>query len=202
MIKLYGIPASRASRCLWMLEELGVQYENVPVNFIGEAQKPDYLKLNPNGKVPTLDDDGLILFESLAINLHLARKHGVAPFWPASEDDRDRAVQWSLWAMTSVEPPLMEVAIHRAFLPEAQRDEEKAKAGELGLLKPLGVLETSLAGRSHLLGDDFSAADLNVAAVLFIAETYGRVDISSFANVKRWLDACTGRASFGRAMSG
>ena len=73
MIKLYGIPASRASRCLWMLEELGVQYENVPVNFIGEAQKPDYLKLNPNGKVPTLDDDGLILFESLAINLHLAR---------------------------------------------------------------------------------------------------------------------------------
>ena len=76
MIKLYGIPASRTSRCIWMLEELGVKYENIPTNFIGEAQKPDYLKLNPNGRVPTLDDERHRLFESLAMNLHLARKYG------------------------------------------------------------------------------------------------------------------------------
>jgi glutathione S-transferase len=90
--------------------------------------------------------------------------------------------------------------MHRAFLPAEHRDEEKAKLGELGLLKPLGVLETTLAGRDYLLGADFSAADLNVACVLGVVESYGKVDISSFANTKRWLDACTGRASFGRAM--
>ncbi len=75
MIKLYGIPASRAARCLWMLEELDLEYENVPTHFIGDSKKPDYLKLNPNGKLPTLDDDGLVVWESMAINLYLARKY-------------------------------------------------------------------------------------------------------------------------------
>ncbi|HXZ88731.1 MAG TPA: glutathione S-transferase N-terminal domain-containing protein, partial [Candidatus Binataceae bacterium] len=77
-IKLYGIPQSRSARCLWILEELGLPYENIPVDFIGEAQKPEYLKINPNGRIPALDDDGVVLFESLAINLHLARKYGAA----------------------------------------------------------------------------------------------------------------------------
>jgi glutathione S-transferase len=202
MIVLYGVPMSRASRCLWMLEELGLDYENAPVHFIGEAQKPDFLKINPNGKVPALKDDGLILFESLAINLHLAAKYGKPPFWPASQDDRSRAIQWSLWAMTSVEPPLMQVATNRAFLPEDQRDEEKAKQGELELRRPLGVLETSLGGREHLLGRDFSAADLNVASVLMIAERFARVDLSAFPKVRAWLHAASARPSFGRALGG
>jgi glutathione S-transferase len=202
MIVLYGIPMSRASRCLWMLEELGLEYENVPVHFLGEAQKPDFLKINPNGKVPALKDDGLVLFESLAINLHLAAKYGKAPFWPASQDDRSRTIQWSLWAMTSVEPPLMQVAANRAFLPEDQRDEEQAAQGELALRRPLGVLETALGECKHLLGPDFSAADLNVASVLMVAETFARIDLSPFAKVRSWLRACMARPSLGRALPG
>src|SRR5258708_501291 len=107
-IKLYGIPQSRSSRCLWMLEELGAPYENVPVHFVGDTRKPEFLRINPNGHIPALDDDGLVLFESLAINLHLARKYGAPKrLWPEAPDDQSRSIQWSFWAMTEVEPQIV-----------------------------------------------------------------------------------------------
>jgi glutathione S-transferase len=198
MIKLYGIPASRASRCLWMLEELGVKYQNVPTSFIGDVHKPDYLKLNPNGHIPTLDDDGLILWESLAINLHLARKYGKGTLWPDSEDDQSRAIQWSIWAMTEAEPPVMEVLVNRAFAPEPQRDESKAKAGETKLQKPAGVLDGHLAGRDFMLGSRFTVADLNVHAVLGWTVTLGKMSYPKHPNLSRWLAACGQRPALGR----
>jgi len=165
-IKLYGIPQSRSARCLWILEELGLPYENIPVDFIGEAQKPEYLKINPNGRIPALDDDGVVLFESLAINLHLARKYGAAThLWPSSPDDQSRAIQWSIWAMTEVEPPIVKTLMNRLFLPEPQRVEAEAVEGERALRKALAVLDFSLRGRTWLLGDSFSVADLNLFAV-------------------------------------
>ena len=200
-IKLYGIPQSRASRCLWMLEELGVPYESVPVSFIGDAQKPDYLKINPNGKIPALDDDGLVLFESLAINLHLARKYdGGKGLWPKSADDQSRAVQWSIWSMTEVEPPVMKMLLNRVFLPEAQRSEAEAKAGEQGLQKPVGVLEGALRGRQYLLGDSFTVADLNAHAVLGWAWSIGKMKFDGTPNVAGWLKRCGGRPALARSM--
>jgi glutathione S-transferase len=198
MIKLYGIPASRAYRCLWMLEELGVPYENVRVSFIGEAQKPEFLAINPNGRIPALDDDGLVLFESLAINLHLARKYG-KDLWPVSPDDQSRAIQWSIWAMTEVEPPVMRVLMHRAFLPVEQRVAAEAQAGEAALRKPVGVLEGALRGRPHLLGDAFSVADLNVHSVLGWAPTFGKVGFGDTPGVEAWLRRCGERPAAKRA---
>ncbi len=197
MIKLYGIPQSRASRCLWMLEELGVPYEHVPVSFLGDAQKPDFLKINPNGRIPALEDDGLVLFESLAINLHLARKYGRG-FWPASPDDQSRAIQWSFWAMTEVEPPVMRVLMNRAFLPAEQRREEEARAGEQALRKPVGVLEGGLRGRPYLLGDAFTVADLNVHGVLGWAPTLGKVRFADAPDVDGWLKRCGERPALKR----
>jgi glutathione S-transferase len=200
-IKLYGIPMSRASRCLWMLEELGVPYENVPIHFVGDAQKPDYLKLNPNGRIPTLDDDGLLLFESLAINLHLARKYDAGKgLWPKAPDDQSRAIQWSIWAMTEAEPPVMKLLMNRAFLPEPQRNEAEAKAGEQALAKPIGVLEGALRGRPYLLGDSFTVADLNVDAVLGWASSIGKLKFESTPNVAGWLKRCGERPALARAM--
>jgi glutathione S-transferase len=199
VIKLYGIPASRASRSLWMLEELGVAYENVPTNFIGDAQKPDYLKINPNGKIPALvDDDGTVIWESLAINLYLAMKYGKGSFWPAGLADQGRAIQWSLWAMTTVEPPLMQVLMNRAFLPEGQRDAAQAEEGVRALEKPLAVLDGALAGRDTLLGGGFSVADLNVASVLTWAPTLGKIDLSPWPRTKAWLEAASKRPALGR----
>jgi glutathione S-transferase len=198
MIKLYGIPHSRAFRPLWMLEELGLEYENVPVNFVGDVKKPDYLKLNPNGRIPTLDDDGTVIWESLAINLYLAQKYGRGKLWPESEADQAHTLKWSFWAMTELEPPLMKILLNRTFLPEDQRQESEAKAGEGELQQPLRVLEGALEGRGYLLGSEFMAVDLNVCSVLSILSTFNLLDFSSYPNVSGWLAACTGRPSMGR----
>src|SRR2546422_10753603 len=86
MIKLYGIPRSRTIRPLWMLEELGLPYDNVKVSFVNETRTPEFLRLNPNGHIPVLQDSSLTLWESLAINLYLARKHDKA-LCPKTVDD-------------------------------------------------------------------------------------------------------------------
>jgi glutathione S-transferase len=202
MIKLYGIPASRASRCLWMLEELGVPYENVPTSFVGDVQKPEYLALNPNGHVPTLDDDGLVIWESMAINLHLARKYGAkAGLWPASEADQARTIMWSIWGMTELEPPVMKVIMNRAFLPEPQRKPEVADEGERELRKPLGVLEGALQKKPYLLGDAFTAADLDVHSILGVAATMGRVSFAAYPKLSDWHARCAGRPALARVFA-
>src|SRR5579863_1825837 len=113
MIKLYGTSMSRAGRCLWALEEVGAKYERIPVGFAdGGTRKPDYMKINPNGHVPSLDDNGTIIWESMAINLYLAEKYGKNGLWPAKVEDHARAYQWSFWAMTEVEPHLIAVMMN------------------------------------------------------------------------------------------
>ena len=197
MIKLYGITASRAFRSLWALEEVGAEYEQVQTSFTGDCKKPEYLAINPNGRVPALVDGDVTLFESLAINLYLAKKYD-GGLQPKGLDDEARAIQWSLWAMTEVEPPLMKVLMNRAFLPEDQRVPAEAEAGALAMEAPLGVLDQALADRPFLLGDTFSIADLNVASVLSVA-AFCKFDYSQFKNVKRWADACMSRPAVARA---
>jgi glutathione S-transferase len=197
MIKLYGIPMSRALRSLWALEEIGVEYEHVPVNFLTDAKKPEYLKINPNGRIPALVDGGLTLFESMAINLYLAKKYD-GGLQPKSLEDEARAVQWSFWGMSEIEPHLLKVLMHRVLLPQDQRSASEAEAGVTALQAPLRVLEGALASRSHLLGESFTIADLNVASVLSWASLVG-LDLSSFPRVKAWFGACLSRPAFARA---
>src|SRR5262245_65462598 len=107
MTKLYGVRQSRAMRSLWALEELGVPYEHVPIDFVTEAKKPEFKAINPNGKIPALVDGEVTLFESLAINLYLAKKYDKAGIQPATLEDEARAIQWSVWATTEIEPLLI-----------------------------------------------------------------------------------------------
>ena len=132
MIKLYGISQSRALRCLWALEEIGVPYEHVKTHFAtGETRRPDFLRLNPNGHIPVLRDGDLVLWESMAINLYLACRYDQHGLWPRSVEDEGRVYQWSLWAMTEAEEPLVTVLVNRLMLPEAQRSERKAAAASI-----------------------------------------------------------------------
>lgn len=199
MITLYGITRSRALRCLWMLEELGVPYERV-LTTQTDVKDPEYLKINPNAHIPAMVDDGLVLFESLAINLYLAEKYaGTSGLWPSTIEDRGRCYQWTVWAMTELEGYALEALRHRALLPEAQRSAEAAGKADVAIRKPLGVLEGALAQRPHLLGESFTVADLNVSAVAnwaFVA----KVPLGDFPKMSDWLQRCMARPTFRKAL--
>lgn len=193
MIKLYGVPASRASRSLWMLRELGLEFEHVPTPLgTGATRTAEFLKVNPNGHIPVLIDDTTVLWESMAINLYLARKYGAGTLWPNTLADEGRTFQWSFWVMTEVEGPLLTVLMHRRGLPAEQRDAALAGANEAKLAKPFGVLEGALRGRAYLLGAAFSAVDLNVASVVSWAPR-SAVDLTPWPQLTAWLRRCTER---------
>ncbi len=198
MIRLYGVAASRAFRSLWMLEELGLPYEQVPTNFAtGDTRKPEFLSINPNGHIPALVDGETTLWESMAINLYLARKYD-GGLWPRSIEGEGHAIQWSFWVMTEVEEPLLTALMNRVFLPEDQRDAEKARDGVERLEGPLAVLDGALEGRDHLLEDRFTVADLNVASVLSWASLAG-LDLTTRPRVASWLEGCLSRPAVTRA---
>ena len=123
MLTIYGVYRSRASRNIWLATELGIAFKHVPVmqlyRLSPEAAKttlhtrsPEFLKVNPNGHIPSIDDDGLVLHESLAINLYLAKKHG-GPLAPANLPEDGLMTMWALWAVTEVEPQSIQVLYHR-----------------------------------------------------------------------------------------
>ncbi len=198
MIKLYGIPRSRTIRPLWMLEELGIPYDNVQVSFVNETRTPEFLRLNPNGHIPVLQDGDLTIFESMAINLYLARKYDKG-LWPKTVEDEGRAFQWSFWAMTELEEPVITAVTHRWSFPPEQRDPNKAEDAAERFKTPLRVLDGVLAGRQYLLGNAFNVADLNVASVLSSAPLAG-LDLSSAPNALGWLVRCTDRPAFTRVI--
>jgi glutathione S-transferase len=191
-LKIYGVPMSRAFRALWMANELGLDYENVPIHFAdGTAKTPEYLAVNPNGKIPAIDDDGMKLWESMAINLYLARKHDKG-LWLKSPEAEAQAIQWSVWVMAEVEKPALAMLMNRVFRPEDQRDAKAAAEGEQQLQAPLKVLDQALAKTGYLIGSSFTVADLNVASVLSWAK-FARVDLSAYPNVDKWLAAALQR---------
>jgi glutathione S-transferase len=198
MIKVYGVSMSRAFRPLWLLEELGVAYEHVPTNMAdGGTRTPEFLAVNPNGHVPALADGDTVLWESMAINLYLAKKYD-GGLQPKTVEDEGHALKWSFWVMTEVEGPILEVLFNRVIRPEAERDAAVADKAEAQLAAPLAVLNGALEGKSCLLGDAFTVADLNVASVLLWGKL-SRMDLSKWANVERWLGACLSRPAVKRA---
>ncbi|HKV53128.1 MAG TPA: glutathione S-transferase family protein [Candidatus Binataceae bacterium] len=196
MLTLYGTSKSRSARSLWALEELGVKYEHVPVE-VPKAKSPEHLQRNPNGHIPVLDDDGHRIWESMAINLYLAEKYGKAPFWPTNAAGHGDCYKWSFFGMTEVEPHLMTLLMQRVFLPADQRDEKAAQKATDSLKAPLKVLDDQLKNHAHLLGSDFTVADLNVAAVLSFA-MLAKLDMSATPAAQAWLQKSLGREANAR----
>ena len=200
MRTLYGITPSRAFRPLWVLEELGLDYRQVGVDYRGAAlEDPAYLALNPNGRIPTLVDDDLVLWESMAIDLYLARRYaGDRGLWPDTIQGEALTWQWSFWVMGEIEHPLLSVLMHRRLLPEPRRDAAKVSRN-LGLLqRPFDVLERALEGRRYLIDDRFTIADLNVAAVMSWCLP-ARVPLHDHPSTRDWLGRCLARPARKRA---
>jgi len=193
-LKIYGIPQSRAARVLWMARELGIPHESIPVHFTKTQESPDLLKANPNARIPAIDDNGFTLYESMAINLYLARKYGAGKeIALTSLEDDARATQWSFWVMTELERPLLANLLHvLGMRPISDADLEQCKQD---MDRPLKVLDVHLAGQPYLLGPTFTAADLNVASVLMWARA-GKLNLSAWPKVEDWLKRCMSRPAF------
>jgi glutathione S-transferase len=190
-LRIYGVARTRAFRALWIANELGLDYQHIPVE-IGEAgaRKPEYLAINPNGRLPAIDDGGFTLWESLAITLYLAKKHAAGRLYPTTLEGEAKAWQWSLWSVQEVDRGVNIWSLHAVRLPPEDRDPQRLAEALKVLDPPFKVLEGALAGRSYLLGDEFTVADLNVAAVISRAID---MDLSARPRVGAWLKRCLER---------
>jgi glutathione S-transferase len=202
MLTIYGVYRSRASRNIWLAEELGIPFRQVPViqhyrtvpAGMLHTQSPEFLKINPSGLIPSIDDDGLVLNESLAINLYLARKHG-GPVAAANVAEEGQIAMWSLWAATGVEPHAINVLYHRLGNPNGAKDPKIADAAVEALKGPFAVLDKALARTGWLVGDRFTVADLNAAEIVRYAQAAPEL-FEAAPRVKAWLAACQARPAF------
>jgi glutathione S-transferase len=198
-LRIYGIARTRAFRALWVAKELGLDYEHLPIE-IGDAgaRAPEFLSINPNGRLPFIADDGFVLFESLAITLYLAKKHSNGKLYPGTLEDEARTWQWTLWALNEVDRGVNIWSLHAVRLPPAERDAARRDEALKVLKAPFNVLDAALAKQPYLLGGDFTVADLNVAAVISRAID---MDLSAVPRLKAWLTRCLDRPTARAALA-
>jgi glutathione S-transferase len=198
-LRIYGIARTRAFRAIWMAEELGLAYEHLPIE-IGDAgaRAPEFLRINPNGRLPFIDDDGFVLFESLAITLYLAKKHSPGKLYPGTLEGEAKAWQWTSWALNEVDRGVNIWSLHAVRLPPAERDAAKREEALKVVAAPFKVLDAALAAQDYLLGDDFTVADLNVAAVISRAVD---MDLAAVPKLMAWLTRCLERPAARKALA-
>jgi glutathione S-transferase len=167
MLKLYGAPPTRALRVIWLLNELGLKYEMVPVNILkGETRHQDFLALNPAAKVPVLVDGSVVLTESAAIQLYLAEKNPQAGFIPNALDDRAQMYRWIFFLVTEIEQPLWRIARHTTIYPKEKRLPQEIDLARQDGMQMVAVLERHMEKREFIVGDRPSVADFNAAYTL------------------------------------
>ncbi len=203
MIRLYGSPRTRANRVMWLLEEMGLEYElREAFEKPGDPPTEEVQRLNPNAKVPVLVSGDFVMWESLAINLHLVDRHG-GDLAAKSQAGKAAVLQWTLWTATELEPRVLEVSRNRLPQLDREPDEARAQEAERDLLPTLQVLDGALAGSGHLVEGRFTVADVNVAAVL-APGLPSRVNFARVPNVEKWINDCVRRPAarnvFARAM--
>jgi glutathione S-transferase len=198
----YYSPMSSAVTVHWALEELGVPYEKVRLDLqAADQKKPEFLKVNPNGKVPALVHDGTKIFESVAILIHLGETFGVEKkLFPAPGLARAEALKWLVWCNVSLgeaisrffhaQSPRVDAAIHNAAAAD------KAKADVHGLL---GILENELEGKQYLVGESFTLADLQVAGWFQYLGMLG-FDLAKWPKTNAWAKRCESRPAHARSM--
>ncbi|MGZ3743258.1 MAG: glutathione S-transferase family protein [Pseudobdellovibrionaceae bacterium] len=186
MIQIYGSPRSSAGRCFLMLEECGLSYEVMSLDMGKKEHKSEaFLKLNPNGKVPCLVDEGFVLWESAAIVHYLAEKYKPTLLGQTIQE-KALVNQWSFWAMTEVQPPLVDILIQKLFVPEEKRDLALIARREKQVPALFEVLEKSLAHKKYLVGNTYSVADIMTGSVINTAMGL-QLDLSPYPHIKSWM---------------
>lgn len=198
-MKLYYCPQTRAVRPRWLLEELGQPYELVRVDLSkGEQKRPEHRKLHPHGAVPALVDGDLTMFESGAICAYLADKFAdarLAP--PPGTAARGMYYQWMFYAMATMEPPVLDVFMNTVRLPEAERSAAKVEAARQRWHEVAAVLERTLADRTFILGEQFSAADVMVGSIAGWSRLLGLLE--GFSTLEAYVKRLIERPAYKRA---
>jgi len=194
MLKIYGAPHSRAFRVIWLAKEIGIPYEHIPVTFSvpnAQCKEPWYVELNPNGLVPTVDDNGFVIWETAAINLYLADKYGNA-LNPSTPRERGRTLQWTFFATNDIEPDLLTLFRNRIFYPPEQRSVAVADQAEQALRARFAILEQELARNPFFAGDKWGMADFMVASTLYVLARL-KLDMTLYPKLEAWLTASINR---------
>jgi len=166
-MKLYEFAPTRSIRARWTLQELGVEFEAVTVNLVaGEHRRPEFLKINPAGKLPVLVDGDTVLTESIAIVTYLAEKYPEKKLIPITLPQKAQVYRWLLFAATELEQPLWRITRHTNLYPEARRLPADVVLAREDFLPMAAVLDEHMQGRDFLVGDNATVADFVTAYTL------------------------------------
>jgi glutathione S-transferase len=197
-MKLYHFPSPNPQKVTFALHELGLECELVPVDLTkGEQRKPEFLVLNPFGRVPVLVDGDLTVWESHAILAYLGEKTG--RLWPTTVAGRAVALQWLFFLSQHISPPATDLAFNRiaARLLGRSGDEAAIARGENALPGVLAILEGQLTKGKWMLGNEFSLVDCDYTPVLNVIDKAG-FSFRDFPKVQAYLDACRSRPAWGK----
>ena len=161
----------------WTLQELGVDFDAVAVDLLaGAHQRPEFLQINPAGKIPALVDGDVVLTESVAIVLYLAEKYPTKRLMPTDPAERAQLYRWLLFAATELEQPLWRITRHTALYPEDRRLPGDVRLASEEFRAMAGVLERHMRGREFVVGDGVTVADFVTAYTLDWATEFGLLD--------------------------
>ncbi|AGP39903.1 hypothetical protein BE04_29555 [Sorangium cellulosum] len=204
-ITFYYSPQSSAARVLVSLAELGVPYEGVRLDLrAGDQRKPEFLAINPNGKVPTVVIDGTPVFESVAIQIALGERYGVQKgLWPApGSPEQLTALSWLVWGQVSLTGALFRYMANTSdYFPKEMHHEKQAEHALAELRGLLRILDERLAGRPYVLGERCTLVDLDLAAMLGWGLMAAKIDYAEQKNVQGWLGRIMERPAIKAAMA-
>jgi glutathione S-transferase len=195
-MKLYYFPSPNPQKIRFAVNELGIECETVPVDLLKREQKsPEFLALNPYGRVPVLVDGNLILWESHAILAYLGEK--TSRLWPTTPAGRADALRWLFFLTSAISPPATEVAFNRIAvkLSGGTPDEAAITRGEKALPEPLRVVDQHLASRKSMLGNDFSLVDCDYGPTFNVLDRAG-FNFGDFPRVRAYLEAIRSRRAW------
>jgi len=198
MLKIWGrVNSVNVKKALWAMEELGLKYERVDAGMEhGVVKTPDYLKMNPNSLVPTIDDDGFVLWESHAIVRYLAAKHGAGTLWPVDLKQRADSDRWMDWAYT-FQASLRAVFWGLVRTPPEKRDPKAIEEGRKRCGELLAIPDQALAHKPYFVGNSLTIGDIPLGCHVHL---WMRLPIErpSHPNLERWFERLCARPAYQR----